>query len=283
VAAFVLFAGIASPARAITISIDSITKLPGNTTSSGSYSSGANRSSGFDSAVSVPNPGGTKADTVGASVNAQTRYAWTQSSDSDAAAFGSEIFTGTSYYEVKFTVSPGSLSTVYDVKIDTARIGALVVRNEGGAAGEAESGAIVGTLNGIGQPSLGLAATGNLNTNSTAVVPVSQGNTLTLSGLSGTQSYTLQFLWTNRTASGNNVLSGGDEGVTLFGLDTRLNSRVAAADDYPGTSGRTNPAGDGHFVTITATVTVIPEPSTLAMATIAGLGMALFGWRRRMA
>lgn len=273
-------AAISSPARAITITVNSIAKLGGDT-ANGVTSSGSNRNSGWDSQVFINNSGTTAADAIGATATGQTRYASTLSSDADAASFGSETKNVSSNYRVVFTVTPGSASTVYDLKIDTSRIGARLVRDEGGSNGEAQLNAVSGTINGVGNGGLALADLGNLSSNSTNVQAFNQSNTVTLSGLTGTQVFTLDFAWNSRTASGNNILSGGDEGVVLMGLDTRINSRVGAADDYPGTSGRTNPAGDGHFVNLTATVTVVPEPSTLALGAFAGLGIACFGWRRR--
>jgi hypothetical protein len=67
-----------------------------------------------------------------------------------------------------------------------------------------------------------------------------------------------------------------------MGLDTRINSKVAAADDYPGTSGRTDPAADGHFVNVTATITqIVPEPSTYVLAGMSMLSLGAVAIRRK--
>lgn len=267
----------ATPASAITISIDSLSVLPGNTP----YTLRTdNRSRSFDFATNVVNSGETAADTVGSTVSALTRYAWTQTSDTDGIFTGDSPLNATSNYRVEFTVIPGLGATVYDLVIDTSRIGALVTRDESGATARATISAVSGTLNGVGNAGLGLTGPLERSSSSTGVLNVSQSNSLVLTGLSGTQSFVLDFVWTTDTNS-NSGIAGGDEGVALFGLDTRINTRVGAADDYPGTSGRANPAGDGHFVDITATVTAVPEPSTWALCALGVLGFGLVAKRRR--
>lgn len=276
-AAVAILLGSAMPAEAISISIDSLTVLPGNT----EYTLRTdNRSRSFDFATNVTNSGGSAADVVGSSVSAGTRYAWTQTSDTDGLFSGDSPLTTTSNYRVEFTVSGGNPAAVYDVTIDTARIGALVTRDEASASATATINALSGTLNGVGNAALGLAGPLTRNSNSTGALDVNQSNTLVLTGLTGTNSFVLEFSWTNFTTSENSI-NGGDEGVVLFGLDTRINSKVGAADDYPGTSGRTDPAADGHFVNITAEVTAVPEPSTWVLCILGGMGLAYVAKRRR--
>ncbi|MBL9123155.1 MAG: PEP-CTERM sorting domain-containing protein [Planctomycetaceae bacterium] len=268
----------APEAKAITITVNSITKLGGNTATGVVGSS--NRRSSYDSAVSITNAGTSTADSVGASVTGGTRYASTQTSDANGVFVGSASLTATASYQVVFTVTPGLAGTVYDLEIDTSRIGAFVIRDETSASASASLSAVTGTLNGPVDGGLALAALPGLNTSSTTVQAINQANTTTLTGLTGPQVFTLTFNWTGSTNSSSGA-NGGDEAVVLMGLDTRINGDVGAADDYPGTSGRTNPAGDGHFVNITATITAVPEPSTFALA---GIGLAVGGfaaWRRR--
>ncbi len=262
-------------AEAVSVTIDSLTMLAGNQ----AYRfTNSNRSDSFDSAVNVVNGGGSVADSLGATVSAKTRYAYTQTADADGSFPGAVDFTATSNYRVVFTVDAGA-GTVYDLQIDTARLGALVTRDESGSTATATINAVSGSLNGVGNANLGLAGPLSRSSSDTGVLAVNQGSTLQLLNLTGSNTYTLDFQWTTRTQSNNGILAG-DEGVALFGLDTRVNTKVGAADDYPGTSGRTDPSADGHFVTVTATVVeVVPEPSTWIMAAVASLGAVFF--RRR--
>jgi hypothetical protein len=73
----------------------------------------------------------------------------------------------------------------------------------------------------------------------------------------------------------------GAEIAVLDGLDTGLNPALGSLQHYPSGSGHTNPAADGQYVTISATVTSAPEPSTLILAALGGL--ALLAWRCRRA
>jgi len=268
----------APSASAISISVDSITKLAGNTATGVVGSS--NRHSSYDSQVSILNPGTSNADLVGNTVVAQTRYASTQTSDDNGVLAGGADLTATASYEVKFTVTPSVPGETYDLKIDTSRIGAFVLRNEGSGGASNRLTAVTGTFTGPSQSLNSLPALPGLDSNSTVVQDINQSNTSSIVGLSGAVQYTLSFTWQGVTHSANGAVNA-DESVILMGLDTRISSDVGAADDYPGTSGRTNPAGDGHFVTITATVATVPEPSTFAIAGIGGIGLGLLAIRRR--
>jgi hypothetical protein len=268
----------AGQANAISLSIDSITPLAGNT-ATGIYNSG-NRQSSYDSAASVLNAGTSAADLVGAAVTGGTRYASTQTSDSESVFSGASDLTATASYQILFTVN-APLNAIYDLEIDTSRIGAFVVRQEAASASNS-LGAVSGTFAAPSQALNALAALPGLNTSSTTVSPFSQTGSTVIAGLTGgVQQFTLQFTWTGTTHSDNGI-NGGDESVILMGLDTRINSKVGAADDYPGTSGRTNPAGDGHFVNVTATITqIVPEPSTYVLAGMSMLSLGAVAIRRK--
>jgi len=265
-------------ANAISISIDSITKLDGNTATG--VTGGSNRHSSYDSQVSITNAGTSNADLVGNSVVAQTRYASTQTSDDNGFLAGGADLTATANYEVKFTVTPSILGEVYDLQIDTARIGAFVIRNEGTGGASNHLTDVTGTFSAPNQSLNSLPSLPGLDSNSTVVQDINQSNSTVIPGLTGAMQYTLTFTWQGVTHSSNG-LSNADETVILMGLDTRISSDVGAADDYPGTSGRTNPAGDGHFVTITATVAAVPEPSTVILALVGISGVGLVGLRRK--
>lgn len=290
VAACAALLGLASSAEAITISIDSITKISPNTNTAvyfnnntgGNYnlSGSSQRQSSYDSQVSVLNAGGSAADVVSNTVIAKTRYASTQTSDADGFLVGDATLETTARYQILFTVS-APLNAIYDITIDTQRIGAFVVRDETSATASNNLGAVNGTFAAPAQGLNSLAALPGLNTTNTTVSPFNQTNSNTLLAFTGgVQQYTLVFTWTGRTFSPSNA-NGGDESVILMGLDTRINGDVGAADDYPGTSGRTA-SGDGHFVTVSATIVqIVPEPSTFLLAGMAGIGMGLVVWRRR--
>lgn len=233
------------------------------------------------SLVSTPNSGGSAADTVGSSVSGQSRYRSVTTADSDAANFASITRNANHNYRVTVTVDTANALDTYDIKIDTKLLGALVVRNEGGAAGQADISAVTGLFNGVGNAGLNLADAGGLNTNSTTVTQINLANSVTLSG-AGDGTYFIDFAWSTSAGSGNNVISGGDEGTVILGMQGTV-SQINAADDYPGTSGRTNGlAEDGHWTSVTVTLTqVVPEPSSIALAGLGALGVGLAAWRRR--
>lgn len=267
----------APEAKAITVTV-STTFLGGNTAD---FTDSSPPVAQNLSLVSTPDAGGSAPDTVGSSVDGQGRYRSITVADSDAANFASISRGATHNYRVTVTVDAANALDTYDIKIDTKLLGALVVRNEGGAAGVADISAVAGSLNGVGNGGLNLADAGGLNTNSTTATQINLANTLTIGG-TGDGVYTIDFIWTTNTSSGNNVLSGGDEGAVLLGMQGTVSS-VNAADDYPGTSGRANGlAEDGHWTTVTVTLTqVVPEPSSIALAGLGAIGVGLAAWRRR--
>lgn len=273
----------AHEAQAITITVTTVTKLAGDTAN---YVQNNSTNAGeWQSTVAATKASDTAANNdVLPTVTAATRYASVLGSDSDALNFGSRNDSATSNYRVTFTVS-APIGYTYSVKIDTKFLGYLVNRDEGGAAGtETITTNVIGTLNGVGNGGLTLATAATQNPNSTTVTQISKNNSLTLTNQVGTNSYQLDFAWGQSTSSGNNVLSGGDEAVVLLGLGTGQSptaSNIGAADDYPGTSGVSDPSTLGHFVTVSATITSVPEPSTFVLA---GIGLAVGGvaaWRRR--
>jgi hypothetical protein len=280
----------ASQANAISLSIDSITKIAPNTNTAvyynnntgGNYNVTGNsqRQSSYDSAVSVLNLGTSAADVVGAAVTGGTRYASTQTSDSDGIAQGDATLEAMASYQVLFTVN-APLNSIYDLQIDTSRIGAFVMRDETSASGSNNLGAVNGTFSAPAQNLTQLAALPGLSTSSTTTSPFNQSGGTTIVGLTGgIQQFTLTFTWSGRTQSSSGA-NGGDESVILMGLDTRINGDVGAADDYPGTSGRTA-SGDGHFMNVTATITqIVPEPSTYVLAGMSMLSLGAVSIRRK--
>jgi hypothetical protein len=281
----------ASQANAISINIDSITKVAPNTPTALYYNNSTggnlnttpngNRQSSYDSQVSVLNGGTSAADIVGAVVNGQTRYASTQTSDSDGNFAGDSTLEATANYQILFTVN-APLNAVYDLQIDTSRIGAFVIRDETSASGSNNLGAVNGTFSAPLQNLTQLANLPGLSTSNTTTSAFNQSAGTSIVGLTGgIQQFTLTFTWSGRTQSTSGIL-GGDESVILMGLDTRINGDVGAADDYPGTSGRANPLLDGHFVNVSATITqIVPEPSTYVLAGMSMLSLGAVAIRRK--
>lgn len=235
------------------------------------------------SSVAVNDSGGTAPDVVANSVNAQTRYAAMVGADGGIATAPNR--TATSNYTITFSVtaSPG---TIYNVSIDTSRIGAITRVDDGTGGASGNISALTGAY-GVNAPAstaaFGLSAvtvalgTGASNT------PFSQNSTtLTLTGLTGPNTINLSFNWTataNSTCTGSLCSStGNDELAVRLGM-AGTGSGVSA-DDYPGVGAR-NIATDGHFMNVTAVVTsVVPEPGTLALVAFGLAGIARVGRRR---
>lgn len=91
------------------------------------------------------------------------------------------------------------------------------------------------------------------------------------------QNLSVRFTWNMSATSPQGLIIGGDETSVRLGGSGPLGG--ASADEYPGVGGR-NQALDGHFVNITATMVSVPEPSTVLMAGMAGLGLVVCGRRR---
>lgn len=281
---------LASDARALSISGVSVAINAGDNSY---FTSTSGRHGEYSRSTSILNPGGSVLDTIGATVSAQTRYASITSADTGSFNLG-QVVAATANYSISFTVSAGP-GAVYDLAIDTSRIGAFTLVDDTALNGatRADLSAVTGSIGGSPQAGLGLAdlaaVDGAGNTNiGTINVPFNQSNTFVLSGLTGTNSYTLTFTWSSlvysnpssnttstNTANGS-FLFGGDEAAVRMGLAGSASSISGGitADDYPGAGGRTA-ANDGHFVNITAELTVVPEPGTLALLVPGLAGMAV--------
>ena len=260
----VLSAFLLSPAQAITIGGVTATTNPGD---SGSVTSTFGDEEG-DSLASVRNAGGSAAETVGATVTAGTRYAQYLFADNTT---GTTNAASTADYTVNMTITPDDPNTVYDLQIDTTRLGALTLVDDSTfwacCFSSADIGSVAASVGGVAETDLEMAA---LETNSSPTnLEINQAASFTISGLTGVYNLVLDFVWTAAAWSNN------DEGAVRLGLTSTTGG--VSADDYPGSGGRIA-ANDGHFVNVTATVTsVIPEPST---ALLLGMGLAGLSLRR---
>jgi hypothetical protein len=244
------------PASAGALSITGLTvATSAANTANASGTTGANR---FQIASSVALVGAAPApvaDTVGASLSFGTRYAALVAADREAGG-GTTAETATEAYTITFTVN-NPLGGTYRLDIDTSRLGALTLVTDSGGGATASLGAVTGTLDGVANASLALAAVGPLTATGGANQGFSQtGSVLSIVASNVTRTFTLGFTWTASASSSQ------DEAAVRLGISGGL--ATTTADDYPGVGART-PANDGHFVGVGVTLVAVPEPGTLAL------------------
>lgn len=255
--------------------------------SSISFSGGSGDRAGSKT-LAVSDAGGSAANGLGNAVDGKSRFSWNVAADTGTSSSAASA-TLNGNYSVTFSITPDNATQVYSVQIDTSLLGGLTMRDDqstiDGSGGTANISNLTGNISGgpLGTGTLSLASAasqGGTSNESGVQTVVSKNGVYTISGLQGAQSYTLNFTWTSLASSpSTNFLASGDEASARFGDNNPLGG--ADADNYPGNPSRTQ-ANDGHFVTVTATITTVPEPSTYAMGIMAGLGAVLFGWRRRV-
>jgi hypothetical protein len=200
----------------------------------------------------------------------QSRYSMLVGTDIGSNPTITENFTAN--YTITLSVL-ANVGELWQLIIDTGRVGALTVVNDGNGSASATLGAVTGgATGGVLSGSLGLAAVGtatNSGSPATSVnTPFAQTSTALLSGV-GTgvaQTVTLSFSWTASTTStrqGNN----GDEAAVRMGETTGASSY--SAGDYADMGDRVQ-ALDGHFVS----ATLIPEPETAFLLASGLVGLA---------
>jgi hypothetical protein len=253
-----------APVSALTISGVSATANGGNTADV------TNATTEFLSSTAVLGSGGSVANVLGNTVTAQTQYVLTNGSDAGGAA--TIGMSATSDYSMDFTVDGNGAE--YSITIDTSRVGAFTLVDDGGSSktASASMGAVTGASNllgGVG--SLDLGALAGVTSGTDQNVVFNQNGTITYFGLTGSTFVSLDFIWTSDTSS------SPLEAAIRMGLAGSL--AAMTADDYPGVGSRAI-GTDGHFVGITAMVTAVPEPTTALLLSLGLIGLTVQGRRR---
>lgn len=279
---FVAFAAVAAmvvalPAWSLTVSVSSLSLGASNSADNDGGTS-ANTS-----AVQTLDGGGTVADAVNASENAEVRYS--ANSWADGPAGGGLTSDVTHSYDVTLTFTADA-GTVYDVEIDTVFSGLVQIVDDyywGQASAAAGAASVSMDQNGGGASTVGdLGTAGALVSlgyyDDTAEFDTSGTHVLT--GLTGTNvlAFNIEFA--------SQVNSDSDEAGILLGLDEAFGpTSFLTVSEYgaAGAAGRLM-ADDGHFLSVSATVTTvgppIPEPAT---APLLGLGLLFLGLHRKRA
>ncbi len=269
-ALLVLGACLSTPASAATISITNVAVSTAGTT--GDSTGGTARRV---TSSSILDAGESTLAIVGAIVDGAARFSMAAETRAASGVLGTTQNDYNANYTVTFDVvtDPG---VSWDLTISNSRIGRMLT-GSGGGTGKADITASVGTVNGNPIPALGLADYGSLTSENGTSLINNTGSTV-ISG-TGSASYTINVTWSSEADSTQGFLSKGDKVGVLIGNDIAW-SETDAQVNYPNTTTRD---AEGHYINFSAQVMVVPEPSTLAMGMLAGLGLVMFGWRRRQA
>ena len=259
---------LAPAAGALNITGVAITTVGANTADSLVNTGNPRSQVDSNTAVTIA-PSGPVPDTLGSSLSFQTQYAWLVAADREGPGVATVNLTATAEYQITFTVDNPTGET-YRIDIDQLRMGALTVVDDdatGGATGAATLNASTGSVDGIVNATLALAAVPTFSQGTTGSSAFSQnGTTLSITDNALSRAFTLNFTWTG------NATSTKDEGAIRMGVQGGLTA--ATADDYPGVGGRTL-GSDGHFVTVTTTIISAPEPEPVALVALGLVALAL--------
>jgi len=233
---------------ALALSISDVVVAPTAANSLDLFTPGGANPHQIASATTFTASPGPVPDVSGATVFLDARYAALLAADREHFV-ASQTQTQVSEYTIAFTVDNPS-GSFYQIDIDTRRLGALTLVDDGTGDASATLGAVTGLLDGGADPDLALLAVGPLTGSGGGYQAFDQASgTLTLLENAVSRTYTLTFTWSST------VTSARDEAAVRMGIAGSLG--VATADDYPGVGPRVA-ADDGHFVNVL--VTLVPEP-----------------------
>jgi hypothetical protein len=203
-------------------------------------------------------------DVVGNSVSFFARYAALVAADRESAG-GTTSVSATHSYSITFTVDNPALG-LYQVEIDTSRVGCLTLVDDSSGSASATLGAVTGLVDGVVNPTLALSAVGTLSGSGGGYVPFDQASTtLDFFDSASSRTFTLTFSWTSSASAGR------DEASMRMGISGGITN--ASADDYPGVGPRVVD-DDGHFVRVIVTLLDVPEPGSLLFVAAALVAMA---------
>jgi|694.fasta_scaffold01259_11 hypothetical protein len=253
-------------------------------TSNSSSTTGVAGNGVFNTAVSITNAGGLTSLVLNNSVTAATRFASGSAADNGSNS-AADTVTGVADYTATFSVNL-PVGYLYRIDIGSRLTGGLTVVDDyalgNGTNGIASVGNVTGDLNAVNEATLNLTTTASQGGSSgSSQTAVNQSNTYTQLNIAGTganQNYAvrIRFNQTSNSQTNTSTFDNSDEVGTRFGIGNIQGSN--AADDYPGVGGR-DINNDGHFLTFTAQITQVPEPSS-ALLVLSSL-VGLVGFRRR--
>jgi hypothetical protein len=262
-------------AQAITLSVGSFAD---NTTYAFSGQVGQREG---NSNLAFPLTGGTAPNALNSWQRAIMRYTAVTAADNGPSS-SADIATGTHNYTATFTTS-AQLGVIYRIDFKMDFFGAVTVTDGRGAS--ASMGPLSGSLNGFTLPQLSFNYTASVDNSFTTTSETQNfdifywDNLYSIGGLQGTQTHTVHFDWTS-TARSTHSFGPEDPGEAAgrFGIAATLDNMLAG--DYPGLGNR-NIDNDGHWLYVTMVVTQAPEPTTLVLGIMAGVGLLAVAIRHR--